>query len=88
MIKHLQAGRHVIVHTSRGLADASLAAIGHRTAELFGRALGLLARKAVEQTGIERLVVAGGDTSSHAARALGIEAVEMIAPLSPGAPWC
>ncbi|HEY7077972.1 MAG TPA: nucleotide-binding domain containing protein, partial [Solirubrobacteraceae bacterium] len=35
-----------------------------------------------------RLCVAGGDTSSHVARALGIEAVEMIAPLAPGAPLC
>jgi 3-oxoisoapionate kinase len=34
------------------------------------------------------LLVAGGDTSSYAARALGIEALEMIAPLAPGAPLC
>ncbi len=88
VIDHLRAGRHVIVHTSRGLVDATLATIQDRTAELFGRALGLLAREAIAQVGIKRLVVAGGDTSSHAARALGIEAVEMIAPLSPGAPWC
>jgi uncharacterized protein YgbK (DUF1537 family) len=33
-------------------------------------------------------VIAGGDTSSYVARALGIEAVEMIAPLAPGAPLC
>jgi 3-oxoisoapionate kinase len=33
-------------------------------------------------------VVAGGDTSSYSARALGIESVEMIAPLAPGAPLC
>jgi uncharacterized protein YgbK (DUF1537 family) len=33
-------------------------------------------------------VVAGGDTSSYAARAMGVEALEMIAPLVPGAPLC
>jgi uncharacterized protein YgbK (DUF1537 family) len=34
------------------------------------------------------LLVAGGDTSSYAARSLGVEAVEMVAPLAPGAPLC
>ena len=34
------------------------------------------------------IVVAGGDTSSYAARAMEIEALEMIAPLVPGAPLC
>jgi uncharacterized protein YgbK (DUF1537 family) len=34
------------------------------------------------------LVIAGGDTSSFVARELGIEAVEMIAPIYSGAPVC
>ena len=33
-------------------------------------------------------MIAGGDTSSYAARAMEIEAVEMIAPLVMGAPLC
>jgi uncharacterized protein YgbK (DUF1537 family) len=33
-------------------------------------------------------VVTGGDTSSFAARALGIEALEFAAPIAPGAPLC
>ena len=33
-------------------------------------------------------MVAGGDTSSYAARAMEIDAVEMIAPLVIGAPLC
>jgi len=38
---------------------------------------------------ITRTCVAGGDTSSYAARTLGIEAVEWIASLNtPGAPLC
>ncbi len=32
--------------------------------------------------------MAGGDTSSYAARAMEIEAVEMIAPVMVGAPLC
>ena len=34
-----------------------------------------------------RLCLAGGDASSFAAK-LGMEALEMIAPLTPGAPLC
>ncbi|GAA4736068.1 four-carbon acid sugar kinase family protein [Flavisolibacter ginsenosidimutans] len=58
------------------------------TAETLGRALGEIAKRLIGQTLLKRLVVAGGDTSSYAARALGIDAVEMIAPLAPGAPLC
>jgi uncharacterized protein YgbK (DUF1537 family) len=50
--------------------------------------LGHVLRGALEQSGVRRVCIAGGDTSSFAARALGIEALEMIAPLTPGAPLC
>ena len=100
--KQLQAGRSVIVHTSRGGHDPRLAATAKifkrrgldaceaKTvgAILFGSALGAVMRGAVAQTGVRRLCIAGGDTSSYAARELGIEALEMIAPLTPGAPLC
>ena len=55
---------------------------------LLGAQLGRLAREAAAQVKPRRLVVAGGDTSSYAARALGIESLEMLAPLTPGAPLC
>jgi uncharacterized protein YgbK (DUF1537 family) len=79
----LRAGRHALVCSSRGKR--------HRTtlpARTLGTELGRLARTLVAEHGVKRLVVAGGDTSSYAARALGIEALEMIAPLAPGAPLC
>ncbi|MDI1250424.1 MAG: four-carbon acid sugar kinase family protein, partial [Lacunisphaera sp.] len=78
----LQSGRHVVVYTSRGEAGAPVAAT------VLGSQLGRLARTAVAQAGVTRLVVAGGDTSSYAGRALGIESLEMLAPLAPGAPLC
>ena len=37
---------------------------------------------------VKRIIIAGGDTSSYAARAMDIEAVEMIAPFGHGAPLC
>jgi 3-oxoisoapionate kinase len=55
---------------------------------ILGAALGKVLRGALGQTGVRRICVAGGDTSSFAARALGITALEMIAPLTPGAPLC
>jgi uncharacterized protein YgbK (DUF1537 family) len=87
-IGHLQAGRSVIVHTSRGRVDPRLAAWRGRAAEGVGSALGRVVRGAVERSRPRRVVIAGGDTSSFAARALGLEALEMIAPLAPGAPLC
>jgi len=84
----LQAGRSVIVHTSRGGVNPRLAARRGRAAGLVGAALGRIVRGAVARARPRRVVIAGGDTSSHAARALGLEALEMIAPLAPGAPLC
>jgi uncharacterized protein YgbK (DUF1537 family) len=101
-IGHIQAGRSVIVHTSRGNGDLRVAATAEMmarrkldalkakkmSAQIFGGALGQIARAAIESASVRRLVVTGGDTSSYAARAMGIESVEMIAPIVVGAPLC
>jgi uncharacterized protein YgbK (DUF1537 family) len=51
--------------------------------------LGSIAREAIIHTGLKRVVVAGGDTSSHAAAGMEIDALEMIAPMMVGgAPLC
>lgn len=82
-VREIGRGRSVVFFTSRGpTAEAAV------PAQMLGTALGRIARGVVEATGLRRLVVAGGDTSSYAGRALGIEAVELIAPLAPGAPLC
>ncbi|GEO04410.1 hypothetical protein AAE02nite_20740 [Adhaeribacter aerolatus] len=101
-LAYLGNGRSVIIHTSRGADDERIGRTGvvlnqrgftpqqiqSKTAQLYGTALGNLVRVILENNTVQRIVIAGGDTSSYAARALGIEAVEMIAPLSPGAPLC
>lgn len=56
--------------------------------EKLGTALGHMAKNAVLSAAVKRVLVAGGDTSSYAARAMEIDAVEMIAPLVSGAPLC
>ena len=97
-VKLMREGKSVILHTSLGPHDPRIAAGNaffaseglplSATARVYGTALGQIAKAVAAQVSLERLVIAGGDTSSYAARALGIEAVEMIAPLSPGAPLC
>jgi uncharacterized protein YgbK (DUF1537 family) len=98
----LRSGRSVIIHTCRGGADPRLAsgvdAFRRRvpegtdektlTARTLGGALGRIVASAVEAAGVRRVIIAGGDTSTYAARALGIEALEIIAPVVPGAPLC
>lgn len=79
----LGAGQSVVVFSSRGKAEGGMV-----PASQLGAALGGIAREVLAEARTKRLAIAGGDSSSYAARALGIEAVEMIAPLAPGAPLC
>ena len=88
-MKLLQAGQSVIVHTTRSGPNKRVAAtMKDGTARTLGIALGKVLRVTLEFTGVRRVCIAGGDTSSFAARVLGIEALEMIAPLTPGVPLC
>jgi 3-oxoisoapionate kinase len=84
-IDYLETNNSIIIHTG-GMNKKRLQQ--NDSARLLGSFLGLLGRAICDQKKIARLVIAGGDTSSYAARALGIEAVEIIAPLVPGAPLC
>lgn len=77
----LEQQRNVIVHTGNK-NEINL------SSEKLGTALGEIARRMAEQHALKRVVIAGGDTSSYAARAMEIDAVEMIAPLVSGAPLC
>lgn len=98
----LQAGRSVIFHTSIGPEDPRLSEIKTITRSFgwnpvrsrkelpkkFGEILGKTTRRVLAGQKLERLIIAGGDTSSYTARELGIQALEMIAPLVKGAPLC
>ena len=102
IVSGLGKGKSVILHTSKGPEDPRVQKIKSilnkkgwddqmmksQTARIFGKILGQSARRALNQFPVKRLVIAGGDTSSFVARELGIEAVEMIAPLFSGSPLC
>ena len=77
----LRQKKNVIVHTG----DKQ---VNNLSSEKLGTALGNIARAAAQQSLVKRIIIAGGDTSSYAARAMDIEAVEMIAPFGHGAPLC
>jgi 3-oxoisoapionate kinase len=102
VIELIKNGKSVIVHTSKSTQDErfvksnsilknngfSSIEIQTLTSMLYGEALGRIARGVVAATSVRRLVIAGGDTSGVVAKTLGIKAIGMIAPLSPGAPLC
>ena len=80
----LREGRSVVLHTGGNAGVKALPEVSR----IYGTSLGTIIRSVAERGPVKRIVIAGGDTSGYAARAMGIEAVEMIAPLSPGAPLC
>ncbi|MEQ8472862.1 MAG: four-carbon acid sugar kinase family protein [Marinoscillum sp.] len=102
IINALIEQKSVIFHTCKGPNDKRIAetedyftSLGlsslemrKETARQFGGFLGKIAREVLSKVEVNRLVIAGGDTSSYAARALGIDAVEMIARIVTGAPLC
>jgi uncharacterized protein YgbK (DUF1537 family) len=77
----LNQQKNVIVHTGEKQTQ-------NLSSEKLGTALGTIVKNGVTNTSVKRVVIAGGDTSSYAARAMEIDAVEMIAPLVIGAPLC
>lgn len=91
-IEILKQGNSVIVYTAMG-PSSDVNAVhqgGEQARHLIGRSLGQLLRQVVETHGLKRVVIAGGDTSSHALRQLGVHALTTRLPLpeTPGSPLC
>ena len=98
----LKAGRSAILHTGRGPEDGRIAqTVAHlkgkgfgdldvklRSGAMLGTALGRILKGILEQVNLKRAATTGGDTSYYIAQSLGIEALEVVAPLAPGSPLC
>lgn len=80
-------GLHPVLYTALGPDDAAIEDPRSRGGQV-GTRLGRLARRIVEEERLSRLLVAGGDTSGHVARQLGLYALEMAVPIAPGSPLC
>ena len=87
----LTQNRSVVLYTAAGPSDTipvnrsdDGGDLRRQIAEHTGRVL----RAVLDRSGIQRIVIAGGDTSSHAGKQLEIDALTYIGPLAPGAPLC
>jgi uncharacterized protein YgbK (DUF1537 family) len=78
----LSAGRDTVLYTTLGTP----AAPAHGA--LLGIALGSLLREILARTPVRRVLLCGGDTSSHAIQQLGIHALTWAANIQPGGPLC
>lgn len=91
----LEQNKSPLIYTARGPNDPAVMkfakvvkATGTNTAEAnqrVGEALGRILGRIVQNKGLQRVVISGGDTSGYAARQLGIFALTALAPTIPGA---
>lgn len=84
----LGEGRSVVLYSALGPDDPLVEAGDPRLAERLASETGVILREVLLRSGVRRTVVAGGDTSSHAGRQLGLYALTPLRPASPGAPLC
>jgi uncharacterized protein YgbK (DUF1537 family) len=78
----LRGGLDTVIYTALG--DPGKHAYG----DTLGTALGRLLGEVIAGTGVRRVLLCGGDTSSHAVQQLGLYALTWVANLQPGAPLC
>lgn len=102
VLENYSKGKSTILHTSIGPMDSRISEteqylktqglteneIQKQCSKNYGSVLGQITKKVISATSINRILFAGGDTSSYAASELNITALKMIAPLAPGAPLC
>jgi len=97
-LRALGDGHDPLVYTAAGPEDPAVHAL--RTAiasagvavetvnDRIGAGLGQVLNRVVREARLSRGVISGGDTSGHAASALGIYALTAIAPIAAGSPLC
>jgi uncharacterized protein YgbK (DUF1537 family) len=88
----------VVLHSARGPSDSRIAPTraaldrlglsGQDSSRVLGAFLGRVVRDVLAAGRVKRVLLAGGDSSSYAAEAMGVEALEVAGPLLPGAPLC
>ncbi|WP_281227903.1 four-carbon acid sugar kinase family protein [Flavobacterium aquiphilum] len=102
IITNFNQGKSTVLHTSTGSNDPRIAEteaffiakgisaneIQKQCSSIYGSVLGQITKEVLKVVPLKRILFAGGDTSSYAASELDILALEMIAPIAPGAPLC
>jgi uncharacterized protein YgbK (DUF1537 family) len=91
-LRELWEGHSIVLYTALASEDSARAHATLTADSSFGLALGeqlgILLRELICRSGVRRVVIAGGDTSSHIGRQLRIEALTLTSPLIRGAPLC
>ncbi|HZG55298.1 four-carbon acid sugar kinase family protein [Paenibacillus sp.] len=97
-VRRLSAGQDVVLYTALGPEDPDIEATrrllserglrGNESGEFIGGQLGRWTKRIVQEAGLRRVVIAGGDTSGFVMKQLGGYGLEMLMPVSPGAPLC
>ena len=77
----------VVISSARSQSDR-VEGLGPAERKSLGQRSGRILARILDETGLRRVVVAGGDTSSHAGGELGIDALTFLSHLAPGAPLC
>jgi 3-oxoisoapionate kinase len=81
-LQSLRSGTDTVLYTALGTPTKSA------YDKELGLALGHLVLALVRQSGVRRVVLCGGDTSSHAVQQLDLTALTFAGALAPGAPLC
>jgi uncharacterized protein YgbK (DUF1537 family) len=81
-------GRSFIFYTALGTDGPALIEGNEGFRLSLSEQLGRLFSLSLDQTGIHRAVVCGGDTSSGIGRKLDLVALTAVCPLAPGSPLC
>ena len=94
----LAEGQSPLVFSAQGPDDPAVARLREAVAtagltieavnDRIGEGLGEVLHRVLREARLSRAVISGGDTSSHAAAKLGIDALTAIAAMAPGAPLC
>ena len=82
-LEALARGQSVVLYTALGPES-----IEDKFGKEFGSTLGRRLRKLLHLSGVRRVLLTGGDTSTHAVKQLDIPAMTFAAPLVPGVPLC
>ncbi|QEE29867.1 four-carbon acid sugar kinase family protein [Terriglobus albidus] len=81
-IQSIRQGRDTVLYSAMGAVS------GPASGSSLGELLGIMMRQIAQATNISRVLLCGGDTSSHAVRQLGLRALTWQANLHIGVPLC
>jgi 3-oxoisoapionate kinase len=97
-LESLREGKSIVLFSTVGPDDPcipktkeklkSLGIDANEVGRHLGKQQGLILRELVEETGLKRVCVAGGDTCSYVLRQMDIHSLELLMPITPAAPLC